>query len=161
MDQQRGLQCHTLHGAGPSRLQKLVQINPDIKEDYEAKGYLFHLIKSEIIWNGTASKLELVNCLTVDQQKDEEIDEYLISLAEEIKIQNGLTSRTQAVEAPMMRILQLEAPVTVGGPKVMKRVYNQAGAELGLENYKVTMRQDFALQMMLAYKCFFGGYTAA
>ena len=77
-----------------------------------------------------------------------------------MKIQNGLSSRTQAVEAPMMRILQLEAPVTVGGPKVMKRVYNQAGAELNKENYKVTMRQDFALQMMLAYKCFFGGFTA-
>lgn len=71
---------------------KLIQINPDIKEDYEAKGYLFHLIKSEIIWNGTASKLELVNCLNVDQQKDEEIDEYLINLAEEIKIQNYIAT---------------------------------------------------------------------
>lgn len=85
---------------------------------------------------------------------------FMILPSTKMKIQNGLTSRTQAVEAPMMRILQLEAPVTVGGPKVMKRVYNQAGAELGKENYKVTMRQDFALQMMLAYKCFFGGYTA-
>lgn len=85
---------------------------------------------------------------------------FLILPTTKMKIQNGLTSRTQAVEAPMMRILQLEAPVTVGGPKVMKRVYNQAGAELSKENYRVTMRQDFALQMMLAYKCFFGGYTA-
>jgi hypothetical protein len=84
---------------------------------------------------------------------------FMILPSTKMKIQNGLTSRTQAVEAPMMRILQLEAPVTVGGPKVMKRVYNQAGAELGKENYKVTMRQDFALQMMLAYKCFFGGYN--
>ena len=86
---------------------------------------------------------------------------FMILPSTKMKIQNGLTSRTQAVEAPMMRILQLEAPVTVGGPKVMKRVYNQAGAELGKENYRVTMRQDFALQMMLAYKCFFGGYTPA
>jgi hypothetical protein len=86
---------------------------------------------------------------------------FMILPTTKVKIQNGLSSRTQAVEAPMMRILQLEAPVTVGGPKVMKRVYNQAGAELGLENYKVTMRQDFALQMMLAYKCYFGGFTAA
>jgi hypothetical protein len=39
-------------------------------------------------------------------------------------------------------------------------VYNQAGAELGRENYKVTMRQDFAVQVMLAFKCFFGGTTA-
>ena len=77
-----------------------------------------------------------------------------------VKIQSGLSSRTQSVEAPMFRILQLEAPVTVGGPKVMKRVYNQAGAELGKENYKVTMRQDFAVQVMLAYKCFFGGTVA-
>lgn len=77
-----------------------------------------------------------------------------------VKVQSGLTSRTQSVEAPMFRILQLEAPVTVGGPKVMKRVYNQAGAELGKENYKVTMRQDFAVQVMLAFKCFFGGTTA-
>jgi len=77
-----------------------------------------------------------------------------------VKVQSGLTSRTQSVEAPMFRILQLEAPVTVGGPKVMKRVYNQAGAELGRENYKVTMRQDFAVQVMLAFKCFFGGTTA-
>jgi len=77
-----------------------------------------------------------------------------------VKVQSGLTSRTQSVEAPMFRILQLEAPVTVGGPRVMKRVYNQAGAELGRENYKVTMRQDFAVQVMLAYKCFFGGTTA-
>lgn len=84
---------------------------------------------------------------------------FMILPSTKMKIQSGLTSRTQAVEAPMMRILQLEAPVTVGGPKVMKRVYNQAGAELGKENYKVTMRQDFALQMMLAYKCFFGGYN--
>jgi hypothetical protein len=74
-----------------------------------------------------------------------------------VKVQSGLNSRSQAVEAPMFRVLQLEAPVTVGGPKVMKRVYNQAGAELGKENYKVTMRQDFAVQVMLAYKCFFGG----
>ena len=86
---------------------------------------------------------------------------FLIVPSTKVKIQSGLTSRTQAVEAPMMRILQLEAPVTVGGPKVMKRVYNQAGAELNKENYKVTMRQDFALQMMLAYKCYFGGYTTA
>lgn len=86
---------------------------------------------------------------------------FLILPSTKMKIQNGLSSRTQAVEAPMMRILQLEAPVTVGGPKVMKRVYNQAGAELGKENYKVTMRQDFALQMMLAYKCYFGGFTAS
>jgi hypothetical protein len=85
---------------------------------------------------------------------------FLILPSTKMKIQNGLSSRTQAVEAPMMRILQLEAPVTVGGPKVIKRVYNQAGAELGKENYRVTMRQDFALQMMLAYKCFFGGFTA-
>ena len=77
-----------------------------------------------------------------------------------VKVQSGLSSRTQSVEAPMFRILQLEAPVTVGGPKVMKRVYNQAGAELGKENYKVTMRQDFAVQVMLAFKCFFGGTTA-
>lgn len=77
-----------------------------------------------------------------------------------VKVQSGLTSRTQSVEAPMFRILQLEAPVTVGGPKVMKRVYNQAGAELGKENYKVTMRQDFAVQVMLAFKCFFGGTTS-
>jgi hypothetical protein len=77
-----------------------------------------------------------------------------------VKVQSGLSSRTQSVEAPMFRILQLEAPVTVGGPKVMKRVYNQAGAELGKENYKVTMRQDFAVQVMLAYKCFFGGTVA-
>jgi len=77
-----------------------------------------------------------------------------------VKVQNGLNSRTQSVEAPMFRVLQLEAPVTVGGPKVMKRVYNQAGAELGLENYKVTMRQDFAVQVMLAFKCFFGGTTS-
>jgi hypothetical protein len=86
---------------------------------------------------------------------------FMILPTTKVKIQNGLSSRTQAVEAPMMRILQLEAPVTVGGPKVMKRVYNQAGAELGKENYRVTMRQDFALQMMLAYKCYFGGFTAA
>jgi len=77
-----------------------------------------------------------------------------------VKVQNGLTSRTQSVEAPMFRVLQLEAPVTVGGPKVMKRVYNQAGAELSKENYKVTMRQDFAVQVMLAFKCFFGGTTS-
>lgn len=86
---------------------------------------------------------------------------FLIVPSTKMKIQSGLTSRTQAVEAPMMRLLQLEAPVTVGGPKVMKRVYNQAGAELDRENYRVTMRQDFALQMMLAYKCYFGGYTNA
>jgi len=84
---------------------------------------------------------------------------FMVLPTTKVKIQNGLSSRTQSVEAPMLRILQLEAPVTVGGPKVMKRVYNQAGAELGLENYKVTMRQDFALQMMLAYKCFFGGVS--
>lgn len=77
-----------------------------------------------------------------------------------VKVQNGLSSRTQSVEAPMFRVLQLEAPVTVGGPKVMKRVYNQAGAELSKENYKVTMRQDFAVQVMLAFKCFFGGTTS-
>jgi len=77
-----------------------------------------------------------------------------------VKVQNGLNSRTQSVEAPMFRVLQLEAPVTVGGPKVMKRVYNQAGAELNKENYKVTMRQDFAVQVMLAFKCFFGGTTS-
>jgi hypothetical protein len=77
-----------------------------------------------------------------------------------VKVQSGLQSRTQSVEAPMFRVLQLEAPVTVGGPKVMKRVYNQAGAELSKENYKVTMRQDFAVQVMLAFKCFFGGTTA-
>jgi hypothetical protein len=77
-----------------------------------------------------------------------------------VKVQSGLTSRTQSVEAPMFRVLQLEAPVTVGGPKVMKRVYNQAGAELSKENYQVTMRQDFAVQVMLAFKCFFGGTTS-
>jgi hypothetical protein len=77
-----------------------------------------------------------------------------------VKVQSGLSSRTQSVEAPMFRVLQLEAPVTVGGPKVMKRVYNQAGAELSKENYKVTMRQDFAVQVMLAFKCFFGGTTS-
>jgi hypothetical protein len=82
---------------------------------------------------------------------------FMIVPDTKVKVQSGLSSRTQSVEAPMFRILQLEAPVTVGGPKVMKRVYNQAGAELGKENYKVTMRQDFAVQVMLAFKCFFGG----
>lgn len=66
---------------------KYVAISPEIKHDYEAKGYLFHLIKCEILWNGTASKIELINCLENGQEKDE-IDDYLININEEIKLQN-------------------------------------------------------------------------
>lgn len=67
---------------------KMLQINPEIKHEHEIKGYLFHLIKYEIIWNGTESKKELVNSLDFDLLKDETVDEFLINLQEELKIQN-------------------------------------------------------------------------
>jgi hypothetical protein len=66
----------------------LVGINPPLKEEYEVKGYLFDLIKKQLIWKGTSSKLELVRSLSCDQQKDHEADEYLINMEEEFKIQN-------------------------------------------------------------------------
>jgi len=67
---------------------RYIQISPSIEHEHEAKGYLFHLIKTEILWNGTESKKELCNSLDFDLLKDETIDEFLINLQEEFKIQN-------------------------------------------------------------------------
>jgi RNA-binding protein YhbY len=66
---------------------RYLNINPDVKHDYEAKGYLFHLIKTEIIWRDTESKKELTNAIE-DYLQKEEPDDFLIKLEHEFKLQN-------------------------------------------------------------------------
>jgi hypothetical protein len=66
---------------------RYLNINPEVKHDYEAKGYLFHLIKTEIIWRDTESKKELTNAID-DYLQKEEPDDFLIKLENEFKLQN-------------------------------------------------------------------------
>jgi predicted nucleic acid-binding protein len=67
---------------------RYVKIDPELKHEYEAKGYFFHIIKTEILWRDTESKKELVTCLDERQVKDEIDDEILIKFEEELKYQN-------------------------------------------------------------------------
>lgn len=78
-----------------------------------------------------------------------------------VAVPRGLTNTSYTVEKPMFRVLQLQAPVTIGGPKVMKQVVQVNPANRQKFLYYLTIAEYFAAQTMLAKMGYWGGSVQA
>jgi len=78
-----------------------------------------------------------------------------------VAVPRGLSNTSHSVDKPQFRVLQLQAPVTIGGPKVMKQVVQVNPANVQKFQYYLTIAEYFAAQTMLARMGYWGGSVQA
>lgn len=71
------------------------KIDPQVKEIHEAKAYFFHIIKTEILWRDTDSRLEFV---TASNDEMVVIDEIDLDLDNKIEIELRMQNQQNAIE---------------------------------------------------------------
>jgi hypothetical protein len=74
---------------------RYIKINPAVKEPHEVKAYFFHLIKTEILWRDTDSKLEFV---TANDDELQLTDYENTDLEDKIHVELKLQTQKQAIE---------------------------------------------------------------
>jgi hypothetical protein len=71
------------------------KIQPAVKEPHEVKAYFFHLIKTEILWRDTCSRLEIVTAVEDEQHLT---DDNNTDLEDKINVELKLTAQSEAIE---------------------------------------------------------------
>ena len=74
---------------------RYVKIDPAVKEPHEVKAYFFHLIKTEILWRDTDSRLKFV---TATDDEFQLTDYENTDLEDKINVELKLTAQSQAIE---------------------------------------------------------------